>query len=80
MPGERQDIPDLMRSFDLFVLPSEAEGISNTILEAMASGLPIVATEVGGNSELVKKGKTGIVGATEESSCDGGSDRDLCQR
>ena len=61
MPGERQDIPDLLRSFDLFVLPSEAEGISNTILEAMASGLPIVATDVGGNSELVNQGKTGYL-------------------
>ena len=59
--GERQDIPDLLRSFDLFVLPSEAEGISNTILEAMASGLPIVATAVGGNCELVKNGETGYL-------------------
>ena len=61
MAGERQDIPDLMRSLDLFVLPSEAEGISNTILEAMSSGLPIVATDVGGNSELVKDGNTGLL-------------------
>ncbi|GJL67107.1 MAG: glycosyl transferase family 1 [Nitrospirales bacterium] len=59
MPGERQDIPDLLRSFDLFVLPSEAEGISNTILEAMASGLPVLATAVGGNTELVIDGDTG---------------------
>ncbi len=61
LSGERQDIPDLMRSFDLFVLPSEAEGISNTILEAMASGLPIIATNVGGNLELVKHGDTGYL-------------------
>lgn len=54
LPGERHDIPDLMQSFDVFVLPSKNEGISNTILEALASGLPVVATAVGGNVELVK--------------------------
>jgi len=51
--GDRTDIPSLMQKADVFVLPSLAEGISNTILEAMASGLPIVATNVGGNPELV---------------------------
>jgi sugar transferase (PEP-CTERM/EpsH1 system associated) len=61
LPGERSDIPELMRSFDVFVLPSIAEGISNTILEAMASGLPVVATNVGGNPELVVNGETGIL-------------------
>ncbi len=61
LAGERQDIPELMRSLDLFVLPSEAEGISNTILEAMSSGLPIIATDVGGNSELVIDGKNGFL-------------------
>jgi glycosyltransferase involved in cell wall biosynthesis len=60
-PGERDDIPELMRGLDLFVLPSLREGISNTILEAMASGLPVVATRVGGNPELVEDGKTGIL-------------------
>jgi sugar transferase (PEP-CTERM/EpsH1 system associated) len=59
LPGERHDIPEIMRGFHLFVLPSLAEGISNTILEAMASGLPIVATRVGGNPELVEEGLTG---------------------
>lgn len=59
LPGERADIAALMRSMDLFVLPSLGEGISNTILEAMASGLPVVATDVGGNNELVKDGITG---------------------
>jgi sugar transferase (PEP-CTERM/EpsH1 system associated) len=57
--GWRDDIPDLMRQFDLFVLPSINEGISNTILEAMASGLPVVATAVGGNGELVVVGEHG---------------------
>jgi sugar transferase (PEP-CTERM/EpsH1 system associated) len=59
--GERDDIPNLMRELDLFVLPSLREGISNTILEAMASGLPVVATNVGGNSELVLDGETGTL-------------------
>lgn len=58
-PGERSDIPALMQSMDLFVLPSLGEGISNTILEAMSCGLPVVATSVGGNVELVKQGVTG---------------------
>jgi sugar transferase (PEP-CTERM/EpsH1 system associated) len=61
LPGERDDVPDLLRAMDVFVLPSLAEGISNTILEAMASGLPIVATDVGGNHELVEQGKTGFL-------------------
>ncbi len=60
-PGERADIPQLMGAMDLFVLPSLGEGISNTILEAMATGLPVVATNVGGNVELVKEGLTGIL-------------------
>lgn len=59
LPGERADVPDVMRSLDCFVLPSLAEGISNTILEAMASGLPVLATDVGGNGELVRHGQTG---------------------
>jgi sugar transferase (PEP-CTERM/EpsH1 system associated) len=44
LPGERHDVPDILRGLDCFVLPSLAEGISNTILEAMASGLPVIAT------------------------------------
>ncbi|SCY25646.1 sugar transferase, PEP-CTERM/EpsH1 system associated [Nitrosospira sp. Nsp13] len=60
-PGERADIPELMRTMDLFVLPSLGEGISNTILEAMSTGLPVVATSVGGNVELVKEGYTGML-------------------
>lgn len=58
-PGARNDVPDVLRTFDVFVLASLNEGISNTILEAMASGLPVVATAAGGNVELVDDGTTG---------------------
>lgn len=61
LPGERHDIAQIMRSLDIFVLPSKAEGISNTILEAMASGLPVIATSVGGNPELVIHDETGLL-------------------
>jgi sugar transferase (PEP-CTERM/EpsH1 system associated) len=61
LAGTRSDVPDVMQAMDLFVLPSRAEGISNTILEAMASGLAVVATDVGGNSELVLAGQTGAL-------------------
>ena len=57
--GERGDVDSVMRGLDCFALPSLAEGISNTILEAMASGLPVVATRVGGNVELIEDGVTG---------------------
>lgn len=61
LPGARDDIPDILRAMQLFALPSQAEGISNTLLEAMASGLPVVATAVGGNPELVVDGETGAL-------------------
>ena len=61
LPGERSDVADILRGLHLFALPSLAEGISNTILEAMASGLPVLATAVGGNADLVADGATGIV-------------------
>lgn len=61
LPGERQDVADIMRGLHGFVLPSLAEGISNTILEAMASGLPVIATAVGGNADLVEDGQTGFI-------------------
>jgi sugar transferase (PEP-CTERM/EpsH1 system associated) len=54
MLGERHDVAALLKTFDVFALTSIAEGISNTVLEAMASGLPVVATRVGGNPELVE--------------------------
>jgi sugar transferase (PEP-CTERM/EpsH1 system associated) len=65
LPGERRDVSVLMQSFDVFVLPSLGEGISNTILEAMACGLPVVATRVGGNPELVEERVTGTLVPSE---------------
>jgi sugar transferase (PEP-CTERM/EpsH1 system associated) len=54
LPGSRDDVPELLRAMDIFVLGSRREGVSNTVLEAMASGLPVVATATGGNLELVQ--------------------------
>ena len=59
LAGERSDVADILRGLDCFVLPSLAEGISNTLLEAMSTGLPIVATQVGGNPELIDDARTG---------------------
>ena len=61
LPGARNDVADIMRGLHAFALPSLGEGISNTILEAMASSLPVVATAVGGNADLVVPGQTGFI-------------------
>lgn len=59
--GSRRDIASVLRSLDIAALTSDSEGLSNAILEAMAAGLPVVATRVGGNVELVEDGKTGFL-------------------
>ncbi len=61
LPGERSDVEHIMQGLHAFALPSLAEGISNTILEAMASALPVVATKVGGNADLIVHGQTGYL-------------------
>jgi len=61
MPGPVEDVPELLRSYDFFVQPSHNEGISNTVLEAMATGLPVIATSVGGNPELIRDGEEGLL-------------------
>jgi glycosyltransferase involved in cell wall biosynthesis len=59
--GERKDTAALMQSADFLVLPSSYEGMSNVLMEAMAAGCPVIASEVGGNPELVEDGVTGLL-------------------
>ncbi|MDC0749467.1 glycosyltransferase [Polyangium mundeleinium] len=59
--GHRDDVAALLPGFDLFALASRTEGTSLTLLEAAAAGLPIVATRVGGNPEVVADGETGLL-------------------
>jgi glycosyltransferase involved in cell wall biosynthesis len=59
--GERRDIEQLLPLLDCFVLASSTEGMSNAALEAMACGLPVVATAVGGNAEVVEHERTGLL-------------------
>jgi len=66
--GTRSDVPELLRGFDIFVLPSRFEGLPLTVIEAMASGLPVVATQVGGLAELVQDGVNGLLVPPEDPS------------
>lgn len=59
--GQRQDVSEILRDVDIVVHPSLTEGLSNVILEAMAACIPVVATRVGGNPELVEDGRTGFL-------------------
>lgn len=59
--GPRQDVPRILPQMEISVLPSLAEGFSNAILESMAAGLPMVATDVGGNREAIVEGETGFL-------------------
>lgn len=65
-PGSRSDIPNLLRNFNCFVLPSLAEGTSCTLQEAMACALPIIATDVGGNAALLANGSLGCLVPSED--------------
>lgn len=65
--GRRDDIPDVLASCDIAVLPSKAEGLPNAVLEYMAAGLPTIASRVGGNAELVEDGVTGLLVPPQDS-------------
>jgi glycosyltransferase involved in cell wall biosynthesis len=58
--GRRDDVPDLLDLMDVFVFPSYYEGLPGALIEAMIAGLPVVATPVDGNSELIEEGDTGL--------------------
>jgi glycosyltransferase involved in cell wall biosynthesis len=64
--GARSEIPELLNTLDMFVLPSLSEGLPMSILEAMACGLPVVATRVGGIPEVVLDGQTGILVSSQD--------------
>jgi len=66
LPGARNDIPEILRMLNCFVLPSRTEGTSCTLQEAMACALPVIATAVGGNPELIEDGATGTLVPTDD--------------
>jgi len=65
--GERQDVPKILKSLDIFVLCSISEGMSLTLIEAMAAGLPIIATDVGGNPKLIRSEENGMLVPSDDS-------------
>jgi len=61
LAGHTNDVLSCLNGFDIFALPSLAEGMSNALLEAMSSGVPCVASQVGGNPELIEHGSSGLL-------------------
>lgn len=64
--GVRSDVPNLMAAAELFILSSLSEGVSVTLLEAMGAGIPIAATDVGGNTEVVGHGQSGLLSPRQD--------------
>jgi glycosyltransferase involved in cell wall biosynthesis len=65
--GESENIMEILRACDIFFLPSRSEGFSNALIEAMACGLPCIATRVGGNAEAIEEGRSGYLFESEDS-------------
>jgi len=81
MLGQRSDVPSLLRSADLFLFCSRTEGLPNAVLEAMAAGVPVVATDVPGNRDLIHPGVTGwLARAGDPGSIAQGIQTILCNR
>jgi glycosyltransferase involved in cell wall biosynthesis len=74
--GQREDVADILRASDIFVLPSRTEAFPNVVLEAMATALPVVATDVGSVRELVEEGANGHVVPSENAAA---LERALCE-
>lgn len=76
--GERSDATRLMQAADFLVLPSHFEGLSNSLLEAMAAGCPVIASAVGGTPELIEHGRTGLLFPSNDSQALASCIDDLC--
>jgi glycosyltransferase involved in cell wall biosynthesis len=66
--GQRHDVADLLACCDIAVLPSQAEGFPNALLEYMATGLPAIATDVGGSCEVIEHAVSGLLTAPDDPS------------
>ena len=73
--GEREDVPELIGALDVLLLPSWEEPFGRALIEAMALGVPVVATSVGGPPEIVEQGRQGYLLAPRAPSDVGGGDR-----
>lgn len=65
--GERKDVPEILSAIDIFVFPSLREGMPGALMEAMAAGLPVIATDIDGNKELIQNGENGILVPVKDS-------------